>query len=75
MGWCPEAQGIQREPKLTPTFLVAQAKQVEDLLLHIFLMNSDTATADFIAVENNIVRNGVDLAGSVSIRMSSGGAT
>ena len=57
------AQGIQEEAEFFLGFFVADAEAFEDLLLHVFAVDSDGAAADFGAVQYHVVGAREDVAG------------
>ena len=55
MGRSAIRQGFQQKPELLLSFLLTDAQQGENSLLHVLAVNSDTATTQFDAVQHNIV--------------------
>ena len=51
MGRCTETKGFQEKPELRLGFFRIDAHQAENFLLQLDLMDTDTAAADFDAVE------------------------
>ena len=60
-----ELQGVEKKTKLEFGFFLINAKKFEHLLLDFFLMNTDTAAGDFVAVQHQIVGTGANFFGGV----------
>src|SRR5699024_990991 len=53
--WRTVLEGIQEEAELLLCFFFADTHDVEDALLHISVVDTDGAAADFIAVADNVI--------------------
>ena len=55
MGWRPVLESIEHEAEPLLGLIVIDAQSLEYLQLQIIIVNTDTATADLIAIQNQVV--------------------
>ncbi len=60
---CAELQGVEEESEFLLGLFLANAKQVEHPALHFLIVNTNTATTDFRAIQDQVICLGPGFAG------------